>query len=1058
MPEIFDVIKNVEITGKNLVKASAGTGKTESIAKLFARAVICSGIPADKILVVTFTKAATEELKNRILLYLKVLKDPKCLDDTEKREKILDFREKLREAGKYPAEEEASKRLQTAIDSFDRVSVSTIHSFCSRIIKEFAFESGCSFDLDIKDDSEAIARRVVIDFFRNRANSFPDLFEKSWFNVKDLTAAAKKRLADPLLSLKEEEKEDSENETASFLSEFFGFIDKTVRDYRSGRGLLGFDDLIAVIYEILLKTDGSAEALIKAVREKYSLVFIDEFQDTDPMQTEIFSRFFDDPDHTVFYIGDPKQSIYSFRNADIFAYLKVSNDLENPKKKYEMSTNYRSSEKAVEAVNRLFATKGVFQISQLGYEPSNHNTQDRIILENGSDHGMEICDITLSNGEAPLKKDAEKIIFADMVSRIRSMTAPDSECRIVEKGAARAIRYSDFAVIVRSNNTAEKIKNELGKYGIPSVLRSRKSIFSTVEAKDLLILLDAAANPDDRKKTKAVELTIFRAPTRDGNGTNSDFADFCGNWREYGLFSAFSKLIRTDQVSERLAGSKRQCLTNFNQLVELLNRYEKTNRTPVEDVAKYLYRELCSRKDAEEEDEDSRLDNDSRNAVKILTLHTSKGLEFNIVFSPDIMTSGSSQKAGFAFYHNEEDCRQYLSLSGGDAEESVKKENLAENMRLLYVLTTRAKFLTLLYYKKSSKKSETLLKEITKSDDMNAFCARSGGTILYRTASGGIPAPLPGSFTLDWEEEHLEKRLSYRGITSFSGISASTPAEENIEDSSSPVTDEEQAAESINDEIPEQDIESNEAVTLKFPSGPEAGTLLHRIFEVVDFGAPDEERDRVTEALLNENPLLFKNREDLDEIRASVKANVKTVCEKPVFGGISLSQLNRERDTLSECEFYCRVEGADLEKLCSIIRKNENLELSPLKNSVDGFIVGYIDLVLKAGGKYYLVDWKSNNLGNMLSKYDQDELVAEMKKHNYFLQFFLYLAALDLYLSKADPGYSYEKCFGEVVYIFLRGMSDDPDRETGLYRYRPKLATIKAIQRLFANNRDKANG
>lgn len=1052
----FDVI-NVTIAGKNLVEASAGTGKTESIAKLFARAVVeGSGIPVDKILVVTFTKAATEELKNRILLYLKVLKDPQCIDNNSKREKILDFKKELQNCGQYPANEVAEKRLKEAIDDSDRISVSTIHSFCSKIIKEFAFESGCSFDMDITDDSEAIARRTVIDFFRSRANDYPHLFEKPWFNIDDLAKIAKRRLANPLLRLQEAEREDPGNDTALFFSQFFEFIDGKVKEYRSGMGLAGFDDLISILYEILSKNDSSAKALIKAVQEKYSIVFIDEFQDTDPVQTEIFSRLFGDPDHTVFYIGDPKQSIYSFRNADIFAYLKVAKE-QKDLKKYQMDVNYRSSEKAVAAVNRLFAPQGIFQIIE--YESSKHNTQDRIILENGSEYGIEICDITSGSGEDLEKKEVEKIILADMISRIRRLTAPDSGCRIVKDGTERPIKYSDFAIIVRKNKEAEKIKKELGKYGIPSVLNSKESIFKTVEAKDLLILLDAAANPENKKKRMAVELTVFRAPASDENGNNRDFNNFCENWREYGLFSAFSKLIRTDHISDRLAGSDRQCLTNFSQLVELLNRYEKRNRAPVGDVAKHLHDELCPGSTGDGEDEDSRIDNDSENAVKILTLHTSKGLEFNIVFSPDVMSAENPGKDNFALYHNEEDCRQYLSLSKDDVKENVRKEDLAENMRLLYVLTTRAKFLTLLYFQKSAKSRTTpLLEKIAGPDGIKAFCEGSGGTIRCRKASDPQPAPLPGSFTLDWKEEHLGRRLHYRGITSFSGISASGMTGEETGDDSSFVTDEEVTPNDRQEEKRRQNIEPNEEVTLKFPSGRDEGTLLHSIFESIDFSASDEERDRVAGTLLNKNRQLFKNCGELDEIFDSVKANVKTVCEKPVFGGFSLSRLDRGRDTLSECEFYYKVENTDLEKLCSLIRENENLELAPMKNSVDGFILGYIDLVLKAGGKYYLVDWKSNNLGDILADYTREKLEDEMKKHNYFLQFFLYLAALDLYLSKTDPDYSYEKSFGEVVYIFLRGVSDKPESETGLYRYRPKLATVKAVQRLFANSRKDKNG
>ena len=113
-----------------------------------------------------------------------------------------------------------------------------------------------------------------------------------------------------------------------------------------------------------------------------------------------------------------------------------------------------------------------------------------------------------------------------------------------------------------------------------------------------------------------------------------------------------------------------------------------------------------------------------------------------------------------------------------------------------------------------------------------------------------------------------------------------------------------------------------------------------------------------------------------------------------------------------------------------------------------GFLNGAIDLVAKTGDKYYIIDWKSNNLGDDFSDYRKENIEAEMKKHNYYLQYMLYLTAFDNYMRKVDANYSYEKNFGGIRYVFLRGVKTGSD-ETGIFYDRPTESDLRKIQKLF---------
>jgi exodeoxyribonuclease V beta subunit len=227
---------------------------------------------------------------------------------------------------------------------------------------------------------------------------------------------------------------------------------------------------------------------------------------------------------------------------------------------------------------------------------------------------------------------------------------------------------------------------------------------------------------------------------------------------------------------------------------------------------------------------------------------------------------------------------------------------------------------------------------------------------------------------------------------------------------------------------------------LSFPAGVKAGVALHSVFEKIDFAATDN-REIVLAILDSHNIRL--NDEGTD-MTGWVHECVNLVLDAVVFNGASLRKVKKD-DIVTEMEFFYRVSNFNSREVVSAVGEM----ISIPENRFSGFIRGFMDLVFRLNGKYYLVDWKSNRLGDKIEDYDQDSMTLEMKKHNYVLQYSLYLAALDAYLEKKDKNYRYERDFGGVYYFFLRGVTPSNNYETGIYRDKPEKEKLDGLKRIL---------
>ncbi|HSW59500.1 MAG TPA: UvrD-helicase domain-containing protein [bacterium] len=1077
--------KDVPLKGLNLIEASAGTGKTYSIAAIFLRLVL-EGAPVESILAVTFTRSATAELKNRFLDFLRSAK--KTLEGNDKTQNGTLIGQI---ASQYSDNrEESLKKLRRAITNFDRSSVFTIHGFCSKIVRENAFESGARFNLELSKESSKAVQEAVIDFWRKYSGSMDEEFinrakNEKWFLIDELVKLIKGRTLceKPLIKPAVERTElgfernreitsDPDALEKEFCTDALILVDRlfdeakdNIISRRDKTGKMSFDDLLSILESALSRNDAFSKQLVAIMEKKYHAVLIDEFQDTDPVQYSIFTKLFGTSGNPVFYIGDPKQSIYSFRNADVFAYLKVSSSIGIIK--HSMDRNFRSSPMMTEAVNTLFSSgKNPFIIdeSEIGYKPVKPKETDspnELIINGCPHHGIEIrylsaLDPKYSAFTTGSRKFPEKqkiklapvkgIVFDDLCSKILELVDENNGYTI--EGAP--VRPGDITILVIKHSEATEIKSYFEKRGIPAVLTSDQSVFLSKEMQDLLIIMEAAANPVP-SRIKAALLTMFfnMSPSEIIDIANDSsvfehyldlFSNIYRNWEEKGFLTAFSEFINSADRYSLLAVSGERTLTNIRHLFELLHNRESVAGRSVEPLLSWVKEKMTS--DEKSEDEQLRLESDE-NAVSIMTVHKSKGLDFKIVFIPYFIKKPGTKKSWYFHYHDKADnYRPVLSFDINDkaAADLSKMENMSENLRLLYVAMTRAKYLTVIYWGNINSTGsaplskilfnvcdDDVFKNMTDSELIEKVTdleEKSGGAIKVDTNLSGtgktlrkeygktplIPArTMKKSINIDW------------AVTSFSAISSSKQSEHisNVI--------------SYSEETVKSDISL-------FPAGASAGTVLHSIFENIDFNSGDN--SDVISSILDSNYMRYHS--SGADMLPWIEKCVKNVLNAPVFDGSLLKDV-KKNSMVSELEFFLPSKKFAYNEICDILGDAVNIE----GGSISGFIHGFIDLVFRHNGKYYIVDWKSNKLGNDYSCYNDDEIKKEMVRHNYVLQYMLYLAAFDTYMSKRDPDYRYDLNFGGIRYIFLRGVTPENGYVTGIYKDLPHIDTVRRLQGLF---------
>jgi exodeoxyribonuclease V beta subunit len=1159
----FDITTAPLDAGVTLVEASAGTGKTYSITGLILRLVLEKHLPIRDILTVTFTEAATQELRDRIRQRLQsVLED---LHHGVSEDPIVDAF--LRKSDKTIG----IRKLDVAIQSFDEAQIFTIHGFCQRMLNDYAFESGARFDTTLVTDPKPLFEEVARDFWRlrfyeakpllpklamawkrtpndwvellERTRSHPDLvilpraetesclallqatektfaaLTKEWTShrgeietllrghgglsrdkkkfglerVAEIIAMIAEACADfdaaapesirALAEVSSEAIAAGTKATGSapehrfftlssdfcrtvealfnqFTHEFLEFAQAELPKRKARTNTVTYDDLITGLRDALRQAGG--DALARAIGDKYSAALIDEFQDTDPAQYEIFRTIFRPEDHRLFLIGDPKQAIYGFRGADVFTYFKAAT-LAGPGRTFTLTTNWRSEAPLLAAINSLFLQTGQpFIFPEIRYHQV-HPPKKPIVrpLTHSGDAAAALhfrLVIPAENQASPTQDRPAELVCRLVSDDIAALAASNAHL------GKSPLHYRDMAILVRKHNQAEMLQAVLRARGIRSVVQSDRSVFASDEARDLQRFLQGVIDPRRDSLLKAALATtligfdaknLFALDRNDAERQAwlDRFTDWRQKWSD-GCFTAmFRHLLVIQQVRARLvhlpAGERR--LTNFLHLAELLHEAESTMILTPDAVCSWLREQRESEKVSEDRFQ-LRLESDD-DAVQIVTIHKSKGLEYPIVFCPFLWTDAEPQAYKDLLFHDRDDPEKRLTFdlrgkkAGAKPHQDWQSEEVkAEELRLLYVALTRAMNRCYIYLpgQRTDKSPLAHLFESSNGgslfDQVTAFAHSSKGCVSASSESGApswVQDQTPLTTTLQ-SRSFTGKISSVAMVASFSGLNVA--ATELEESDSLPSSEAETVIE------PERD--KTDLSIFTFDRGRRTGDFFHDVLEYIDFQDPGDLPTLIDSKLRTYGFSKTLHRPAINQI-------LRQLVEVELDPGISLRDIPK-RERLAEVEFsypLAHLTPATLVKSlnrCTTMAGDIRARMGSLRfDPVEGFMRGFIDLLFRVQDRYYLIDWKSNWLGSQPADYGPEGMRRAMLEHNYYLQYHFYTLAADLFLERRLPGYDYQTHFGGIYYIFLRGI-DPKDSSRGIFRDRPAAETVRSLRGLIS--------
>jgi exodeoxyribonuclease V beta subunit len=1214
-----------DLFGTSLIEASAGTGKTYAITTLYLRLLLERELDVGQILVVTYTRAATAELRDRIRRRLRqALRalEAGCDEDDSEMDTLIKTRMRK---GTSAADQ---KRLAVALRSFDQASIFTIHSFCQRVLQDSAFESGAAFDTAFLSDQKELVAEIGNDFWARELYGadpervrlltssknaitpaklidlakkatpnpsmpiLPDLEEEvvssaleSWASAQQEAAAIWREQRAEILGMLDGSEVLKKNQyPPGKITEMWGAsMDQTLRpgnvgipadfthfhkftpaglaagtkkycvtpahpffeacnllqelsaltqkarlatyiksaryarkelaERKQSLAVQSFDDLLFRLAAALESKSGPK--LVAAMRSRFPAALIDEFQDTDPMQYKVFSRVYTQARSklSLFLIGDPKQAIYAFRGADLYAYMDARKDA--GEKRHTLGTNWRSDPKLIKAVNTIFESANrAFVFDEIGFkgvEPSPKAKDGLLGLDDPA--ALQIVFVERKgrkgrdgripkgwgNREVPGLTAHE---IADLLSS--GATIPKGENQVPTQ-----VSPGDIAVLVRKNQQALDMQEALRELGIPSVVEGNASVFETAEAIELERILLGIAQPSNGRAlvsalttptmgVRGDEVSALQSREEEWDQWLGKFREWHKTWDELGFIQAYRRLLSEQEVPQRLLatlGGERR-LTNLYHLGELLQAQAVAQELGPQGLLQWMY---LMRTDASARAEGigdtglMRLESDA-NAVKLVTIHKSKGLEYPIVYCPflwDGKLLAEREKNAVRFHDAADGQELKLDIGSEDLPEHrriAEREALAENLRLLYVALTRAKHMSTVVWggfngcgssplgylwhqdPEASDASLTGL-EVAKDyveglddeallADLERLCTRSEGALSVRPWVPHSAEPYQESQASAGQLRAREaKRFIYAQgrFSSFSALVSSERGEGEERDIDSMA---QQKTVLVEEEAASGSEESPRVALADFPKGARIGVMMHEVFENTDFA--DESGSslaRATEDAFARYGLGMDP--DTRFLPAMQEVLATPLVSDRVPAAPRLGDLGK-KSRLDELEFLFPVSetgsalsaGAIARVLAtypdaawpsSYLAEVAKLDFLPLK----GFMRGFIDLIFCHEDRWYLADYKSNFLGATVADYRPESLDKAMASHHYFLQYLVYIVALHRYLQARLPDYDYDKHIGGVFYFFVRGMSPDNPPGSGVFADRPPAALVAELSRLF---------
>lgn len=1165
-------INSIPLVGQQLLEASAGTGKTYTITQLYLRLLLGRGRAGEKplkvqeILVLTFTIAATQELKDRIR-------------DLIVRARVA-FQEGHSEDNNIHGLIEESKDLRRdqllltdAIQWLDDAAIHTIHGFCARMLSENSFQAGVLFDQDLDADKAALLNLAAEDIYRRQILTLPAIERtialKIWpnpqrlrqslepllyrHNLKLLPAidetavfpetlgekivlAKQLWLAEDLSSLiassgvkknlsayrslnkmdyfcRDQEDLDPDSKLWTFwahdnlanamkkdqavpahpcldlLTDIQSDLSKIaaikirlwhqalqatrnhLEQQKASNAQLTVDDLLIQMQKATRLNPGWCNQLAR----EFPAILVDEFQDTDDIQYEIFRSIHQAHDeHLLLLIGDPKQAIYQFRGADVYTYIAAKRESQG---QYNLDTNYRSSRLLVEAINALFGQEAIFGSHEdILFSRSNASSE-------ADKKNLTLNDRTIAPIEFFIPYRADGPMLRPRGITLSMAYAAEAICKILNHEEnhqmlidGKSIRAGQIALLTRNRKEARAARQALSERRINSVFVTQDSVLLEQTAADLLLILEGIFNPlHERRLVSAMSCHLIQSTMQEIHGYREDdgqqhsiileFQQYQAVWKRHGIAAMIHQLIRQRQLAQIWLGDaegERQ-LTNLRHLAEIL-QLQSLELDGMQPLVNWFKKARQTELERPADNRQLRLESDE-NLVKIVTMHSAKGLEYDVVVIPVGNFSSQSRKNKLdpVLFHQEDEAghiRVCAELGNNEIHrKTALKESLEEDMRLLYVAMTRARSRCLIGLPLTSGFSNTAIANLLGLSDCKLDAEEIHQQLLNLAAGISTVVTVESVKTSRLKLEQPKLALNppkplpdirdHWQIHSYTGITRMLEhSPNNTELPQGYADDDSQAENPFYPALSEQTKQPGKPAAeptashlnynrFNFDRGPHVGVALHSMLEKINFQANDELQIMACQRLLQQldlNPSQW-----LEPSHQWLADILHTPLSSETF---SLQDIARS-DRVDELEFHFPISsGQALITTCQNYGYLEGYQADGA--ALEGMMTGKIDLICRYNGRYYIIDYKSNFLGFEDADYYAKSLTNAISQHQYDLQYLIYSVALKKFLDSRLPEENFEILFGGVYYLFLRGMNGTIG--SGVYSDRPSLALLQALE------------
>jgi exodeoxyribonuclease V beta subunit len=1097
-------------SGVTVLEASAGTGKTYTIAALTAR-YVAEGTPLDRLLLITFTRMATGELRDRVRERLVGCEQALSRILAGAPDTGTDPVVTLLASGAGSVLATRRDRLAHAIADFDAATIATTHGFCQEVLAELGTVGDLDRETAFVEDVSELIEQAVDDLYVRRFHRR----EAARFRRTEALKIARAAVDNPMAEL--EPRDEPTGSTAAMRYRLARAVRSELEQRKRRLAIMTYDDLLTRLNETL---DGESGPAARArLSSRFDVVLVDEFQDTDPIQWQILDRAFAKGGVTLVLVADPKQAIYAFRGADVYAYLKAAEIAET---RATLRENRRADQTLIDAYDALFGG------AKLGHEgiayrqvratPAHQaprltgGTNDAALRVRVVLRTEPTIDLTY-NGFAATDSARSHIardLAADVVASLSSGARIEHRTPDGEATRHEPICPGHIAVLVRTHATADLVRDALTAASVPAVINGAGSVFDAPAARDWLALLEAIERPASAVRARTAALTCFMgwSAERIAIAREEEWEEVhrrLHRWSRILRDRGVAALLEAITVGENLAARLLSCadgerrLTDLRHLAQLLHRAASTERLGVTALRGWLAERVADAdRDDGEEERARRLESDAE-AVQVLTIHRSKGLEFPVVYCPFLWDPTWIRSGEPVAVHDPATGYKHtvdVGLEGRTFKRHSDQyviEQRGEDLRLAYVALTRAKHQAVIWWAGTRYSCNSPLARLlfaqgadgvvrafgdstptdaTVVERFRELAAQAPGRISVERSTLGMPAAWspPADAPAALEAGRFDRRLdewwrrtSYTDITAEAHDPAVASEPERPALSDEPETPAPVAAAGAAEVAPMLAVESPLG---EMPVGVEFGTFVHTVLEATDFAATDLDAElagHVAAAAARRQLDLGDPARAVSGLRAAIETPLG-----PLVDGLRLRDVARA-DRLDELEFELPLAGGDaptgrltLEAIGAALREHAwpddpmaayaaRLEDPALRPSVRGFLTGSIDLVLRlpggGGPQFAIVDYKTNWLGPAgepltLTHYRPEALAAEMVRAHYGLQALLYTVALHRYLRWRLPEYEPERHLAGVLYLFVRGMAGGGGGsvggpQSGVFAWRP---------------------